>query len=516
MKKIFSFILFALLCFLANSQPRFNRIYRMFTIDSTGRQAATVFRSLRVVGNNIYTAGVAVRDVDTPTVITNSGIFSSFDMSGNMLKNTYYGVIPTNSDFNDDVLLVEPNNVFSLVGYNFDYTFSFLKVDKDGNTQFKKIYTPLDTAYQFGPPPNFVKIADKYVFASYAAYRGFSNTLAYIVDSIGDTKRVVQFNNTEKISHPTQIIKNKNNNLTLCLFNKSYSSTDTNYVYISQLREIDTLGNTKWVYNTPRNRFIYFKKFVQLANGNYLAWGDEELSHIVGRFRTAYAVGPYLAEINPQRGIIWEKLFDLGTYSRMFGYKTLKDSSMVLACSYDDGPNNSSSCIIKLNKNRDSLYRRNFRPTPIISDRIIPYPNQIEELDNSDLLIGGYVEDRLLASSTLGQWGWLVRTDSLGCSLQPSSCRTPTQDIKEIPVNLIAYPNPTSNQLFMTFEDVPTETQADMRILDLLGKTVFQRKLDFSTTPLSIDVSALPAGVYNLVFSIKGKSPTIQKIVVMR
>ncbi len=488
----------------------------MFTIDTTGRQAATVFRSLRVVNSTIYTAGVAVRDVDTPTVITNSGIFSSFDMAGNLLNNTYFGVIPTNSDFNDDVILIEPNGQFSLAGFNFNYTFSFLKVDKEGNILFKKTYSPLDTSSKFGTPNSFVKIEDKYAFALYAGYGSISKSIVYIVDTFGNTKRVIEINDNERISNSKQIIKNRNNNLTVCLFNTSYSSTDTNYVYISQLREIDTLGNTKWVYSTPRNRFIYYKKFIQLANGNYLVWGDEELSHIVGRFRTAYAVGPYLAEIHPQRGIVWEKLYNLGSYSRMFGYKILKDSSVILACSYDDGPNNTSSCIIKLNKNRDSLYRRNFRATAISSNRVGHYPNQIEELDKGDLVIGGYIEDILLQSLTRGQWGWLVRTDSLGCSLEPSSCRTPTHEIEQEPISIIAYPNPTSGSLTIDYEPINNETEADIKIIDLIGRTVWQRKMDVQIRPLSINVSDLPTGLYNLVFSVAGKRPTVQKVVIMR
>ncbi len=68
----------------------------------------------------------------------------------------------------------------------------------------------------------------------------------------------------------------------------------------------------------------------------------------------------------------------------------------------------------------------------------------------------------------------------------------------------------------MTYEAIPNETQADIRIFDLVGRIVFHTKLDFSITPLSIDVYDLPTGLYNLVFSVKDKLPIIQKIVVMK
>jgi hypothetical protein len=426
------------------AQNYFNRVYRFDPIKGN----ATVFFSLKAVNNAIYTAGIGVLNV-TDTTVSNSGIFSSFDMPGNLIKNTYYGVIPTNSDFTDDVMLTEPNTQFSLIGYNFERSLNFLKVDKEGNILFKKKYFSTDSTYAFGAPTTLTKIDDKYAFGLYTGNGQGSKSVVYIVDSFGNTKREIDIYDAERSSHVTQIIKNKKNNLTLSLYHTSKSSTDSGYVYISQLREIDTLGNTLWTYNTPRNKFIFLKKFVQLANGNYLVWGDEELSNTAfnGTYwvRTVYDGGPYLAEINSQRGLIWEKRF--GLKGRMRGFKILRDSTMILTCSYDDEPNNTTACMIKLNKSRDSLYRRNFRAISLASENVLNYANQIEELNNGDLLIGGYVWDSPVRSPTTGQWGWLVRTDSMGCSLEPSSCRTPTQDIEKPPLSMIVYPNPTSGKL---------------------------------------------------------------------
>lgn len=126
-----------------------------------------------------------------------------------------------------------------------------------------------------------------------------------------------------------------------------------------------------------------------------------------------------------------------------------------------------------------------------------------------------YVDDPCMLMFTEGQMQRMlttIETYRKGLLDSDVSC---SKDLNKT-INLFVYPNPTSGQLFITYEAVLNETQADMRILDLLGKTVLQRKLDFSTTPLSIDVSALPSGIYNLVFTIKDKLPIAQKIVVMR
>lgn len=517
MKKITTLVHLILLTISVSfCQPRFNRIYRMFTVDSTGQQAATTFSSMRVVGNNIYTAGVGVRIVDS--VITNSGIFSSFDMSGNMLKNTYFGVIPTNSDFDDDVILVEPNNQFSLIGYNFEHNFTFWKVDKDGNILIKRTYRSSDTAYWLGTPPNCVKINNKYFFASHAAYSGFTKLLFYVIDTFGNKINNVQFSSSEKTSVTKQIIKNKNNGLTICSYNTSNSSTDTTYIYTSQLCEVDTSGNTLWIYNTSVNRYIYFKQVIQLANGNYLAWGDEELSKNGRLYREVTLVRPYMAEINPQRGLIWERRFDLNTSSRMFGFKILKDSCMILACSFSDGSGNTSACLIKLNKNRDSLFRRNFRATSITSGNILHIPNQIEELDNGDLVIGGWAQDlkNRTLSVTSGQWGWLVRTDSLGCSLEPSSCRTPTKDIKEYPLSILAYPNPTSGSLTIDFDIQASFKAAHFSLIDITGREVLHQKIDNGQKQLVWQTEQLNQGLYFVILKVDGQIVYQNKVSVQK
>ena len=517
MKKITTLVHLILLTISVSfCQPRFNKIYRMFTVDSTGQQAATTFSSLRVVGNNIYTAGVAVRIVDS--VITNSGIFSSFDMSGNMLKNTYFGVIPTNSDFNNDVMWVERNNTFTLIGANFDYTSNFVKVDKEGNILYKKVFNRLDTFVSLGWSANFVRIGDKYAFAAYISRPTVSKSMVHFTDTLGNTIKMVEFNTTERVSHSNQIIKNKNNNLVISAFHTSKSDTDTNYMYFSELREIDTAGNTLCNYYTPRNRYIYFKKVIELANGNYLVGGDEETSTQIWIYRNLTSVSPYLAEINPQRGIVWEKRIKNGAPSRMYGLKLLKDSSIIITCSYDDGFSNSTSRLIKLSKSKDSLYSRNFRATSITSGNILHIPNQIEELDNGDLVIGGWAQDlkNRTLSVTSGQWGWLVRTDSLGCSLEPSSCRTPTKDIKEYPLSILAYPNPTSGSLTIDFDIQASFKAAHFSLIDITGREVLHQKIDNGQKQLVWQTEQLNQGLYFVILKVDGQIVYQNKVSVQK
>ena len=126
-----------------------------------------------------------------------------------------------------------------------------------------------------------------------------------------------------------------------------------------------------------------------------------------------------------------------------------------------------------------------------------------------------YVDDPCMLMFTEGQMQRMlttIETYRKGFLDSDVSC---SEDLNKT-INLFVYPNPTSGQLFITYEAVPNETQADVQIFDLVGRMVFYTKLDFSINPLSINVSDLPSGIYNLVFTIKDKLSIAQKIVVMR
>ena len=170
-----------------------------------------------------------------------------------------------------------------------------------------------------------------------------------------------------------------------------------------------------------------------------------------------------------------------------------------MTCSLDAYP-----CLIKLNKNKDSLYRRNFRATAITSGNQYLIPSQIEELDNGDLVIGGWAQDlkNRTLSVTSGQWGWLVRTDSLGCSLEPSSCRTPTKEIQEYPLSIKAYPNPTSSSLTIDF-DIPIAFKtAQFSLIDIAGREVLHQKIENGQKQVLWQTESLPQGLYFVILKV--------------
>ncbi len=92
----------------------------------------------------------------------------------------------------------------------------------------------------------------------------------------------------------------------------------------------------------------------------------------------------------------------------------------------------------------------------------------------------------------------------------------PTKEVELPSAHYVLYPNPTSSTLNIDYEPTNGEIQSDVTIVDLIGRVVLKRKMDLQVYPLSIDVSNLPSGLYQCVFSVKEKLPTAQRFVIMK
>ena len=500
MKRIVIIIFLFLQTLSLVSQARFNRIYRL----DTGNVLATVFFSMRIAGNKIYTSGTNIVPLDsTSGRFVNSGILTQFDLLGNIVKNNYYRQGAENCFFYDDVMVIDRNRV-NLIGMSFESSITYLATNYNGDEIIRKKYYPTTfptTAYS--NPASMVKFGNGYALTAYNAFFTRTPTQAsvIIIDTLGSIIKTFDFEAGRLNCGPGAILMNKNKNLTFSTSQFQGNDTDSGYVYVSKIREIDSSGTTLWSYSTPASRYIICTKFAQLANGNYLIWGTEELARIEFNgtrwVRQIYGAVPYIAEISPQRGLVWERKFQLETGSRLQCLKILRDSSIVLTGAYDDGFYSTSAFLIRLNSRGDSIYRRNFKTPEFVSDRIVYYPNQIEELLNGDLLIGGYLmNNRRVTEPGTGQWGWLVRTDSLGCSLQPSSCRVATKEIENGPLSINVFPNPVSAQLTVDYAFTELPKDATLQITDILGRTVYRQKMVNKQGQIIVEMATLQTGLY--------------------
>jgi hypothetical protein len=437
--KAFLFSLFLLAsCNMGYCQNKFNKIYRLDSL----QQLSILFKSMRVIDNAIYTAGVGV--IVDSMYQTNPGIFTRFNLQGEILHNKYLGRFPTSSEVWRDAMLPISKDKFLIAGHNWDSSFSATLFNKNGEIIFKKQYFSSINETEYRLPPSVSEInTNRFAIVS-VSNKGFTSKPAIIIiDSFGTQVNNFTIESDWILTIPLQVSLNKTKKLTLMTYGFTGDPQRVEHRYATQLYEFDTLGNMQWRYQTPTNRYVIGDGFVQLANGNYLMWGREEFTYpdAFNRYRLYDSVRVFVQEIKPSVGVVWNKYFD-AAYA--YDLKILKDSSIVFIGRHLDPSNLRylQGYLFKLNKNRDSLFKRSLTHPTFGHGIADYYPEKIDELDNGDLVIAGYAQDNKQGSPTQGQWGWLIRTDSMGCSLE-STCRVPTTEVEKGPLSIKAYPNPT-------------------------------------------------------------------------
>jgi hypothetical protein len=60
---------------------------------------------------------------------------------------------------------------------------------------------------------------------------------------------------------------------------------------------------------------------------------------------------------------------------------------------------------------------------------------------------------------------------------------------------MIAYPNPVKNEMLVMY-NLQNSKQAELRVIDISGKTVLRQQLTVAQNQSSLNLSALPAGTY--------------------
>jgi hypothetical protein len=130
----------------------------------------------------------------------------------------------------------------------------------------------------------------------------------------------------------------------------------------------------------------------------------------------------------------------------------------------------------------------------VIENRIL----QIDQLSNGDLVLGGNVGDNRGKSPTLGQWVWLMRTDSEGCLVKDCG-KTILQETKN-DIDLNVSPNPANNSIQIEISN-PVNTNYEVSIFNVMGKQVFN-----GFNKVSIDVSNFSNGFYILKINIDKKN----------
>jgi hypothetical protein len=110
--------------------------------------------------------------------------------------------------------------------------------------------------------------------------------------------------------------------------------------------------------------------------------------------------------------------------------------------------------------------------------------------------MAGYIRvGRADTAEELGEWGWLIRTDSFGCIVPGCQLLDNTENIKVLFDNdLTVFPNPASDVVNFKFDKVINE-KAVIRVYSGLGQLIGETAIDYSDMA-QMRVSDWHSGMY--------------------
>ena len=506
-KRILCLTILFIHCLSISAQNYYNKLYRF---DSLKRQSVQ-FTSMLVSDNNIYATGIGA--VVDSIFVDNLGFFSNFSLLGELQKQKYYGKYPQTAEFLSNNLIKISENLFAAAGLNQDSSFTLIKIDNNGNRVFQKDYFPESNQYFFFIPYSITPLSQGNLCVVVpASYKGYVNSVLIILDSLGNKKSLFEYPSDVFYPYnvPTKILTTKSGNILIAAYRLSNGDNlDPSHRFFTQLMEVDTAGIISWVYNTPLERYIHSDNIQELPNGNVLMWGREDFPRRVRQYQV-YDSKAYIAEVNKNNDVVWERRFDFGIGSQFTDVKVLKDQSILAvghALTLKD--TTSYGILFKMNSRHDSVFTRYLHNEQLRTyysneSRLV----QIECLDNGDLIMAGHFYDTYTRSPTFGQWAWLLRTDSLGCFVSNCGLTSTTEKEATDPsVNLTLYPNPTHELLNLRFNN-PNQLKYNISIYDYLGKQVFS---GFNID--TIDVQHFTLGLY-VIKLVLGNKDIYKKFIV--
>lgn len=140
---------------------------------------------------------------------------------------------------------------------------------------------------------------------------------------------------------------------------------------------------------------------------------------------------------------------------------------------------------------------------------------EVKITPDGGFIMVGKAEDWVeLSAGNPGSFGWVVKTDSVGCLVPGCQDFLSVDDIEKPIVQLSLYPNPTSDFLNIYFNDPAFSGNALMQVYDLRGKLMREWSVTMSDITFMYDVSMLNSGTYILKVTEQGVEKTAVRFVV--
>ncbi|MEM7106508.1 MAG: T9SS type A sorting domain-containing protein [Bacteroidota bacterium] len=480
---------------LAIAQSTFNNKYRFQ--DSL----ATIYGGITVIDTFFYTSGVTL---SSTLPITNRGLITKFTLDGEKVWERRYG---------DSILTTEPGARNTLLIPTHDGNFALSGVNQNGISPFNSFLLKCDATT--GDPifyetfdsnlPNTNLISNglvEYDDGSFLIASGedFKDVVLIKTDQFGNEVWRRTYGNNENNETPTHLIKTTDNKVIVYTISINGVCDDPDYARRLWVFEIDNVGDITWEYWSSSEILLGANQAIETSDGGAVLCGIEVLREWHGPpVNYTCPSKAYICKIDDSQSLEWEQTMGYLGITSFSDAVELENGNIVAVGSntLDFQPDSTQSIgwLVKFNQNGDVLWTRNFT-------KLFPWIGKwhrffdIKPVNDGGFLISGTIEDSWLSSSTVGQWGWVIRTDSSGCVNPGCQISTSLDHFEETDEEseIKIFPNPATSGLKI---DLPIASNPlTIIIYSVLGEKMLQKTFPVSQKQFEIDVSSWPSGQY--------------------
>jgi len=311
---------------------------------------------------------------------------------------------------------------------------------------------------------------------------GFSSVYAIRTDANGDTLWTRTYEK-EDFNGAYSVIQTTDNGFLFA----GVTGTAGSSTYDCYVVRINSAGDTLWTKTYGGSSYDVMTCVCKLTDGNYL------LSGATWSFG-AGGYDMYLIKIDTNGGVIWEKTY--GGTANDYGYYCIASSfgAVIVGETSSFGHGGSDAYMVAVNQNGDTLW------THVYGGADDDLVNCIKETTD-----GGYIMSGLTYSFSGTMDAYLIKTRSDGYA------GIEYNEMPEITINV--YPNPCCEILNIR-ASIFSESDVTVELLNLQGqKLLGERIIQTSNNQVSLNVSALPSGIY-YVSLFSGENQISKKIII--
>lgn len=259
----------------------------------------------------------------------------------------------------------------------------------------------------------------------------------------------------------------------------------------------DSLGNEEWSKNFGSDYLDYTISVDTTIDGKILIGtiiADSSLSHDNYYGRICFI------KLDNGGNIIWQRKYGKSDVNnQLWSIKSLPNGKIVATgSSYrfypGSGPRPRMSWIICTDSAGDSLWYREY--SLLNGEYSTNFLYDVVQTNDSGFVACGYVHPVYPDTGT--QDTWIIKVDSIGCE-SPEYCWTGIKEPEIKPVEigkLIAYPNPANNHITFEIGGEEWNSGSQIDIYNIFGSEMAHEILWVNTRCWTLDVSALPPGIY--------------------